>query len=318
MSYNHDVKTKLCAAYPADRYEKECELYAYIHCLGSLSLRGAGRFFLMFETESSFLARRIFNLLADLFDTTAEIAARKNNLRQDRYSYCLIVTTTDKSLDILEHFSLLDFSRGFEFNNEITNTFFRERSEETGENIKGYLRGVFLASGYIGDPSNRNYQLEFVFAKQAYAADFIRFVMDNLGLGLRFVKRKEYSVVYTKNSETIIFLMAVIGAHSTVTRLEDAKISRQIRSDVVRRINCDMANVDKTIKTAERQIQAIDKINRRYTLKYLEPKLEELALLRLENREASLSELCQMYSPPKSRSTINNWFRKIEKIADKI
>ena len=318
MSYNSDIKNSLCSDYSQSWYEKECELYAYIHCLGSLQLKGGGQFFLMFETESSPLARRIFNLLRELFDTTAEIAARKNSLRQDRFSYCLIVTTTEKSVEILDRFSLLDFTRGFEFNNEINSSFFMEKTENIGENIRGYLRGAFLSSGYIGDPKNRNYQLEFVFAKESYAADFIRFLKDNLEISLGFVKRKDYSVVYTKNSDTIIMIMAVIGAYSVVMNMENAKIRRHIRSEVVRRINCDTANINKTINTAQRQVEAINRINDRYTLKYLDPKLEQLALLRLEHKSASLSELGQMYSPPKSRSTINNWFRKIEKIADNI
>ena len=318
MSYSHDVKNKLAASSFSDSYEKECELYAYIHCLGSLQLRGRGQFFLMFETETSFLTRRIFSMLTDLFDEQAEISARRSGIRKDRYSYSVTVTSTEKTVEILDHFSLLDFSEGFGINRGIKRDFFREESEETGENVKGYLRGVFLSAGYLGAPKNRNYNLEFVFRSKSYAESFKDFALWAISTPLSLTERNGYRVAYTKNFTTIMTYMAVIGAYSVVTDMQNTRIARQLRSDVVRKINCDMANISRTIESAQRQIQAINRINERYTLKYLDPKLEQLALLRLEHREASLKELGQMFSPPKSRSTIDNWFRKIEEIADRI
>lgn len=312
MSFCSDIKNNLCHITLNTLYEKECELYGYLHCLSSLSLKGKGRLNLVFETENPSVARRIFTLVKDLFGINLEIAAKKSNLRKGHFLYNLIVFESSDSMNILDYFNIIDFSRGFEINNTITHNILPTVSE-----IRHYMRAVFLSCGYVSDPKKKGYQIEFVFNKFEYAKNLID-LLKSIDIYLKYVKRKEYYVIYTKDSNMITEILANIGAHNAVLEIESTKVIKEMRNNVNRRLNCETANMDKTVNTAVKQINAINKIIDRYGINYLDEPIITLAKLRLENPEASLNDLSNMFTPPISRSTINNWFRKILKIADGI
>ena len=312
MSFCSDIKNNLCHITLNNLYEKECELYGYLHCISSLSLKGRGRLNLIFETENHSVARRIFALVKDVFSINIEIAAKKNNLRKGHFLYNLIVMDSADSMNILDYFNIIDFSAGFEINNTI-----KEDILPTISEIRHYLRGVFLSSGYVSDPKKKGYQIEFVFNKFEYAKNLIS-LLKNIDINLKYIKRKEQYVIYTKDSATITELLGNIGAHNAVLEIESTKVIKEMRNNVNRRLNCETANMDKTVNTALKQINAINKINDRYGMDYLDEPILTLAKMRLNNPDASLNELSGMFDPPISRSTINNWFKKILKIADGI
>lgn len=312
MSFCSDIKNNLCHITLNTLYEKECELYGYLHCLSSLSLKGKGRLNLVFETENPSVARRIFTLVKDLFGINLEIAAKKSNLRKGHFLYNLIVLESSDSMNILDYFNIIDFSRGFEINNTITHDILPTVSE-----IRHYMRAVFLSCGYVSDPKKKGYQIEFVFNKFEYAKNLIE-LLKSIDIYLKYVKRKESYVIYTKDSNMITEILANIGAHNAVLEIESTKVIKEMRNNVNRRINCETANMDKTVNTALKQINAINKIIDRYGINYLDEPIITLAKLRLQNPEASLNDLSNMFTPPISRSTINNWFRKILKIAEGI
>ncbi|WP_290776188.1 DNA-binding protein WhiA [Anaerofustis sp.] len=312
MSFCSDIKNNLCHITLNTLYEKECELYGYLHCLSSLSLKGKGRLNLVFETENPSVARRIFTLVKDLFGINLEIAAKKSNLRKGHFLYNLIVLESSDSMNILDYFNIIDFSRGFEINNTITHDILPTVSE-----IRHYMRAVFLSCGYVSDPKKKGYQIEFVFNKFEYAKNLIE-LLKSIDIYLKYVKRKESYVIYTKDSNMITEILANIGAHNAVLEIESTKVIKEMRNNVNRRLNCETANMDKTVNTALKQINAINKIIDRYGINYLDEPIITLAKLRLQNPEASLNDLSNMFTPPISRSTINNWFRKILKIAEGI
>ncbi|MCR2033516.1 DNA-binding protein WhiA [Anaerofustis stercorihominis] len=312
MSFCSDIKNNLCHITLNNLYEKECELYGYLHCISSLSLKGRGKLNLIFETENPSVARRIFALIKDVFSINIEIAAKKNNLRKGHFLYNLIVMDSADSMNILDYFNIIDFSAGFEINNTI-----KEDILPTISEIRHYLRGVFLSSGYVSDPKKKGYQIEFVFNKFEYAKNLID-LLKNIDINLKYVKRKEQYVIYTKDSSTITEILGNIGAHNAVLEIESTKVIKEMRNNVNRRLNCETANMDKTVNTALKQINAINKISDRYGMDYLDEPILTLAKMRLNNPDASLNELSGMFDPPISRSTINNWFKKILKIADSI
>lgn len=312
MSFCSDIKNNLSHINLNNLYEKECEIYGYLHCISFLSLKGRGQFNLIFETENPSVTRRIFTLIKDVFSINLEIAAKKNNLRKGHYLYNLIVINSKDSMNILDYFNIIDFSSGFEVNSTIKQDILPTLSE-----IRHYLRAVFLSCGYVSDPKKKGYQIEFVFNKFEYAKNFIE-LLKTININLKFIKRKEAYVVYTKDSNTITELLGNIGAHNAVLEIESTKVIKEMRNNVNRRLNCETANMDKTINTALKQINAINKIKEKYGMDYLDEPLISLAKMRLNNPQASLNELSNMFDPPISRSTINNWFKKILKIADTI
>ena len=132
------------------------------------------------------------------------------------------------------------------------------------------------------------------------------------------VQRKKNYIAYVKESGQIIDILNIMGAHSHLLVFENVKIVKEMRNKANRALNCDSANLDKTVNTAERQISQIRKIEAEKGLGVLPEKLYEAAMLRLENPEASLLELAEMMDPPMKKSGINHRFKKIEEIAKKL
>jgi len=311
MSFAGELKRELFRLKLDNIYDKECELYAYLQTISSISLKGLGKINLVFETENASVAKRIFSIIKDTFDIYTEIAATKNNLRKGHFIYLLVIMDSNDSKKILDYFNIVDFSSGVEVNYEISTRILRNKSD-----IYNYLRGIFLSLGYITDP-NKTYQLEFVFKNMVYAKNFLS-IINKVGLKMNMTERKNMYVVYTKDSTCITDFLAMIGAHSAVLKIENVKAYKELKNNVNRKINCETANMDKTVNTALRQINAINKIIDKRGEDFLKEPLKTLSILRLENEDASLNEIANMYAPKKSRSTINSWFKKIEEIADKL
>jgi DNA-binding protein WhiA len=132
------------------------------------------------------------------------------------------------------------------------------------------------------------------------------------------VQRKKHYVVYVKESGQIIDILNIMGAHSHLFVFEDVRIVKEMRNKANRASNCDNANLDKTIDAAKRQLDSINKIATEKGLRFLSDKLFEVAIIRLENPEASLIEIAEMTDPPMKKSGVNNRLKKIEEIAKKL
>ena len=182
---------------------------------------------------------------------------------------------------------------------------------------KACLRGIFLASGTITDPE-KSYHLEFSCSSQILAGDVKKLINSFVDLHAKVSARKKNYAVYVKEAEQIIDILAIMGAHSQIFAFEDVRITKEIRNKANRINNCDNANIDKTLKAAEKQLSWIHKIQETKGLAFLPDKLREVAVLRLENPEATLQELADMMDPPMKKSGLNNRFRKIEELAGKL
>lgn len=312
MSFCSDIKTNLCHKKLNNLYEKECELYGYLHCLCSISLKGRGKFNLIFESENPSVVRRIFNLVKDVFNISMEIAAKKSNFKKGHFVYNLIVLSSSDSMNILDYFNIIDFSSGFEITQNINPEILPTLNE-----VRNYLTAVFLSCGYVTSPKKKGYQIEFVFKKFEYIKNFLS-LMDTIDTSLKYIKRREQFVVYSKDSDIITEILGNIGAFNAVLEIESTKVIRERRNASVRVSNCETANWDKTINSSLKQVEAIKNIIEKKGITFFDEPLRTLAKLRLDNIDASLNELANMFNPPKSRSTINNWLKKIEKMSDEI
>lgn len=181
---------------------------------------------------------------------------------------------------------------------------------------EAFLRGAFLASGSMSDP-NKSYHLEFV-TQNARAADIVCQLLSDMDIAAKITVRKNSFVVYIKDSESIASLLGIMGAGSQMMEIYNIKIEREIRNNTNRLTNCDTANIDKTTAAAQRQIKAIQHIKKTIGFENIPETLSEIALLRLENPEASLKELGQMLSSPIGKSGVNHRLERICKIAQKL
>ena len=181
---------------------------------------------------------------------------------------------------------------------------------------RAYLRGAFLGSGSVSDPA-KMYHLEFSTVNIEISQN-LRKLLNSYKLNAKIVTRKNNNVVYIKESEHITDLLNLMGAYNALMHLEDIKIKKQMRNDVNRLVNCETANLNKTVDTSMRQIECINYIMEKQGLDYLPENLHEIAMLRVENPDMSLKELGEIMETPLGKSGVNHRLKKIEMIAEEL
>lgn len=184
-----------------------------------------------------------------------------------------------------------------------------------GKRGRAYLREMFLCTGFMSDPGSR-YHLEFRCSSQPQADQLLEVLEEN-GIRAGQTRRKSYQVVYVKDSETIAALLQLMGASVSLMATENARILKDVRNQVNRRVNCEAANIGKTVVSAGHQLEDIRLLREKGILRTLPAQLQEAASLREEHPGASLAELGELSEPPVGRSGMNHRFRKLSVIARK-
>ncbi len=178
---------------------------------------------------------------------------------------------------------------------------------------KGIVRGAFLGGGSITDPKSR-YHLEIRFESNEAREKIIK-IINSFNIEVKTLNRKYSYSIYIKDGEEISKVLALIGASGSVLKYEDIRVLKETKNNVNRKVNCETANLNKTVNAAVVQIQAIQKIKKAKKWNRLPTNLQEIALLRLENPEATLEELGKMLSEPIGKSGVNHRLKKIIEIA---
>lgn len=179
-----------------------------------------------------------------------------------------------------------------------------------------FLRGVFVCCGSVTDPT-KEYHLELVLPLSERAEPLHRFITEH-GMAMKRTLRGKATVLYVKESELIEDFLTYIGAGNHALEIMRVKIEKDFRNRVNRSVNCDSANLDKTVAASEKVRRDIAFIIEKVGFNALKPELRETARLRLDNPESSLSELCAMFDPPISRSGLNHRLKKLSQIAEEL
>lgn len=313
MSFATETKNELSRIEP----EKKCcmlaEIAGFLRVSGSLRLAGGGRFRIVITTENPAVARHYKKLIREYFQVDAELEIGAAPGPKKGRSYLLTIGPEMRSEQILRETGILLVREG---NNYISDGIYSDLIK-TKCCRKAYLRGIFMGSGTVSDPA-RSYHLEIVCGSRNLAADLRKMINTFVDLSAKVVERKDKYIVYMKNSDFICDTLAIMGAHSQVLAFEDVKIKKGLVNDAVRITNCDNANTDRTLDASQKQLENIRKIQAAKGLEYLPEKLRQVAQLRLDNPEASLTQLAEMMDPPMKKSGINNRFRRIGEIADRL
>lgn len=185
---------------------------------------------------------------------------------------------------------------------------------ENEEDVPYFLRGAYLVCGSLTDP-HKEYHLEFGVSYMNLCRDLSTLIGEVLEQPKSTVRRGSY-IVYYKESENIEDLITYIGAMMSSLEMMNIKIEKDIKNRVNRRMNCDNANMDKTLNASLQQVEDIKYIFENKDESFLPDELLQVAKLRLENPEMSLRELCESVEPPLSRSGINHRLKKIGEIAN--
>lgn len=181
---------------------------------------------------------------------------------------------------------------------------------------RAFLRGVFLCIGSMSDPK-KGYHLEFVCEHEPQAQQ-IRQIISGFEIEAKIVRRKKYFVVYLKEGAGIVDLLNVTGAHISLMQLESLRVEKEVRNSINRKVNCEAANITKTVYAASKQIEDILFLQKNYGLSNLPDNLRQMAEVRLEYPDNSLQELGKYLNPPVGKSGVNHRLRKLSDMAEKI
>lgn len=312
MSFSKNVKEELAKQISTARHCQIAEIAAIISLCGSISINADDQYFVKINTENLTVARKYFILIKETFNASPEILLRRNLNRKKAKVYTVIVRDPEVSLRILEAAKLLDEDGeirevlSLTDNLIIRNTCCR----------RAFVRGAFLASGSMSEPA-KTYHFEIVTTTME-KAEQIRSIICFFDIDAKIVTRKKYFVVYVKEGSQIVDLLNIMEAHVSLMELENVRILKEMRNSINRQVNCETANINKTVAAATKQIEDIQYIRDTVGLSKLSEGLEEIARLRLDYPDASLKELGELLSPPIGKSGVNHRLRKLGEIADSL
>ncbi len=296
MSFAADVKRELCKT-PLTR--KCCALAESCGVLLYAGGFSAGEARIV--TESGDFARRLPKLFQKAFGVRFDVAPENGAAGK----YIFRLTDADKLARVWQ---ALGYDMGQHFALHVNYALLEEEHCRCA-----FLRGAFLAGGSVTDPHKR-YHLELTTAHMQVARE-ARALLRDMGFEAKDVVRSGNTVTYFKQSETIEDLLTLLGAPAAATALMSAKIEKSMRNTVNRRVNCDAANVEKSVAASAAQVEALTRLTDAGVLKTLSPELQEAAVARLLQPELSLNELAQSFDPPLTKSCLNHRMRKLMQLA---
>lgn len=299
MSFTSIVKNEI-SKLDTNETENISELSAIIRNIGNISD------IIKITSENASVSRRIFNLVKDIYNITPKVIVRRGYNFNKNYIYILEINT--KVDYIMNDLSL---------NTNIP----RDYIYDDPELKKAYLRGLFLSSASINDPKKSRYHLEFVVDNKEYAT-FISNLLNEYYLNSKVLKRENKYMIYIKEAEKIGDFLRIMDAINSLFYYEDIRIYRDHKNMTNRLNNCEQANVDKMIETANKQINEINKIISIGGLDLLDEKTKEAASYRLKYPEVSLNELSEIITLETgkaiTKSGLHHRFKKISDLAERI
>lgn len=286
ISFSAKVKSELAGVFGNHKHCRKAEVTAMFQYGGQLGRLESDCYAVGFHTENADVLKKGFTLLRKTFNIDIE----KNLSEQQLFAFL-------EQMDVAWAESL-------------------ENLMNRSCCKRAFIRGVFLAVGSISDPE-KGYHLEFV-CEDEEQARFLRNMIAAFDIETRILERKEHYVVYLKEGAAIVDLLNVMEAHVALMELENLRILKEMRNTVNRRVNCETANINKTVNAAAKQVEDILYIEEHKGLASLPDTLYEMARVRLDNPDATLKELGEMLVPPVGKSGINHRLRKISEYADKL
>lgn len=281
MSFSGSVKEELLGHISKSRHCQLAELAAFLNFSGRV-IHGKERDFLSFESENEELVRKYFTLAKKTYNIKTSIS------------------------DVEER--------------EITGNLFHEDLSVKNSYLqnacckRAFIRGAFLTSGSMSDPE-KAYHFEIVCNRED-RAEQLRDIMNSFGMEAKIVSRKRSYVVYLKEGEQIVDILNIMEAPVALMNLENIRILKEMRNSVNRQVNCETANIHKTVSAAVKQIEDIEYLREKVGLEHLPLPLREMAYVRLEHPDAPLKELGTYLVPAVGKSGVNHRLRKLGIMAE--
>ncbi|WP_276694287.1 DNA-binding protein WhiA [Ruminococcus champanellensis] len=295
ISFSNQVKQELCTTI-TDRDKAYACLYGML-----LFARQLRQDEILMQSESEAFYELMPRLFRQVFGDRVQ---PRMETGQHGTLYSVSLTDPEQARIVLEQYHIILPERPLEMTNVVTNS------------LGSFTAGAFLSCGSMTDP-NKEYHLEFVLPCAQLEEPFSQILLA-IGVNAKTVLRKGMPVVYLKHSEQIEDLLTFMGAQQGTIDFINIEILKNVRNKANRISNCDIANINKVMLAAERQIKDILLIDERMGLDALSPDLQQMALLRMDNPELSLKELGELLDPPIGRSGVNHRLKRLQVLADSL
>ena len=286
MSFSAEVKEELAKHISPARHCQMAELSAMLHYAGQYGLMEDGTLTIGFQSENEAVLRKGFTLLKKAYNIDTVIGVKGQ-----------------KKADLL---AIMGDLSGPADTSLLKRACCR----------RAFIRGAFLSCGSISDPT-KGYHLEFV-CNNRTQAEQLQEIIGQFDIEAKIVCRKKYFVVYVKEGAGIVELLNIMEAHVALMNLENLRILKEMRNSINRRVNCEAANIQKTVQASTRQVENIIYLRDYYGFSRLPDNLREMAEVRLAYPEAALKELGEYLSPPVGKSGVNHRLRKLSELAEKL
>lgn len=292
MSFSGNIKSELFRVTASSRHCMLAEMAAIYEFCGKRSQVDDGK--IVISSENELAVRKFFTLLRKTFNMYKDYPPDETVVQKKGANLRLEIDDPDEAKKV------------------------RSAVKVTTDTLRSccrraYIRGAFLAAGSVSDPE-KSYHLEIV-CQEMRQALFLEQLLESFEIEAKTILRKKNYVLYVKDGTRIVETLNVMGAHVALMDFENMRILKEMRNSVNRKVNCETANIGKTVSAAQRQIEDIKRLMAGDDYKQLPPALKEMAELRVSHPEATLKELGELCTPPLGKSGVNHRLRKLSQIA---
>ncbi|NLL62191.1 MAG: DNA-binding protein WhiA [Candidatus Atribacteria bacterium] len=306
MYFSPLVKQELARIIPQKDYEQKSELLAFVIMNGRISPLNNQ---LLIILDNPVMVKVVYLLLKKVFHFEARVSS--NNKNRKRKIYNIVIPDTGKTKFVLEQFGLIYNGKGELIRKSIGEG--KDKIITDKFSGKDFLRGAFLAGGFVNDPE-RMYHLEIACPSKDIA-QMVRSIMHDSSFSTKISFWQKEWTVYIKKNEQIFEFLRFLGVQRALLNLQDIIARKDLLNTVNRLVNCETANLDKTILSASQQLLFIETVQKNIGLENLPPNLREVAKIRLENPYASIQELANILGGGITKSGIYHRLKKIEQLA---
>lgn len=308
MSFANDVRNELARIIPEKACCQKAELAAVLMLRADLAQKPNGEFGLITTIENASLARKVYQLFKEAYGLSSTVRVQEKRRFKKSRIYVVETPLDNPAGEALRHdLGMLGLNLKRQVNWAMISKNCCRRA---------YLRGIFICRGFINRPEG-NYHLEMILNDSRLVSD-VQKIMQKLGVEARVSERKNNLLLYIKESEQIVDFLRIIEASKALLDFENVRIVKSMRNQVNRQVNCETANLAKTVDASVRQVEMIERLLDKIGVKGLPPNLRELAILRIDHPDSTFKEMGQMLDPPLTKSGVAYRMKKLESFADTI
>ncbi len=304
-SFSARTKEELLRTKPAHEGCIKAEMAAVVQVCGSLVLSQRG-LYLELISDHPALVRRMLGYCKKMTGQSAQLLVRQNKRLNKRNSYLLRLMGRETVFGLLSQIGVWEEGMIQGMPQWIHETCC----------LRSYIRGLFLCCGSVTNPE-KAYHLEWTFKEESLGKG-LQSLLEKQGLSVHSIHRKNAYVVYIKEGDSVAEVLAMMGANNAILQMENARIVRQMKNKANRAMNCDTANINKTMSAAAKQQACIRYLVKEDKFQSLSPALQMAAETRLAYPEATLEELGDLMEPRMGKSGVNHRMRKLVQLAEEM